>query len=113
MNKRLKGYFYEDVASEYLTKNGITILERNFTCPFGEIDIIGAYEDTLIFFEVKYRKDDLYGNAFDAVDLRKQKRIIKCAQYYLNHKNIDMYIRFDVIGVNKDKLDWIKNAFCV
>lgn len=112
MNKRKKGSFYEDAVCEYLINNGLIIVERNYFCPFGEIDIIAKQDDTLVFIEVKYRKDTSYGYAIEAVDYRKQKKIIACANYYIAYKNIDLFIRFDVIGINGDKIDWIKNAFC-
>lgn len=113
MNKRKQGDFYEEAVSQYLISNGIEIIERNYRCKLGEIDIIGKQDDTIIFFEVKYRKSNAYGYAVEAVDYRKRKKIISCAKFYIAFKNIDSYIRFDVIGITGDEFEWIKNAFWV
>ena len=113
MNKRGTGTFYEEAVCNYLKNAGIEILERNYRCSMGEIDIIGTQGDVLIFFEVKYRKNDSFGDALEAVDLKKQKKIINCANYYLAFKQNDKYIRFDVIGITGDNIKWIKDAFCM
>lgn len=111
MNKREVGSFYENKVCDYLISEGIEIIERNFFCKFGEVDIIGREGDTLIFFEVKFRSGDSFGNPLDAIDRRKQKRIIGCAKYYTAYKYSDMYIRFDAVGVTDDKIEWVKDAF--
>lgn len=113
MNKRGTGTFYEEAVCNYLQNAGVEIIERNYRCSMGEIDIIGRQGDVLIFFEVKYRKNDNFGDALEAVDVKKQKRIIKCANFYLAFKNCDLFIRFDVIGITGENIKWIKNAFCV
>ena len=112
MNKRNVGTFYENVAEKFLVEHGINILERNFRCRIGEIDLIGIDDDTLVFFEVKYRKNSQYGSPFEAVDYRKQKKIISVAKYYLAYRNMDKFIRFDVIGIFKNEIEWIRDAFC-
>lgn len=117
MNTRAIGGFYEEAAIEYLKENGISIIDKNVTCgKIGEIDIIGIdqgqkYGDTLVFFEVKYRKDMRMGEPSEAVNVQKQLKIRKCAQYYLRFKNINKLIRFDVISICGDKIKWYKNAF--
>lgn len=113
MNTRAIGNYYEDAACAYLTSMGVEILERNFSCRLGEIDIIGIDNDTLVFFEIKYRKNNRYGDALEAVDIKKQKKIIKTAQFYLTFKNYDMYKRFDVVATDGNETIWIKNAFCI
>ena len=111
MNKRKVGSFYEDSAKRFLSEQGVSILEVNYRCKMGEIDIIGIQGDVLIFFEVKYRKDNRYGSSFDAIDKSKQKKIISCAKYYLTVNKTDRFIRFDAIGIDGDKIEWIKDAF--
>jgi len=112
MNKRGTGTFYEDAVCKYLENAGVEIIERNYRCSKGEIDIIGIQGEVLIFFEVKYRRNNEFGDALEAVDIKKQKRIINCANYYLAFKSSDKYIRFDVIGITGEKIKWIQNAFC-
>lgn len=111
MDKRRVGSFYEEVAKNYLEKQNVEILETNYRCRSGEVDIIGKQDDTLIFFEVKYRKNDDYGSALSAIDKKKQKKIIACAKYYTAFDHTDCYVRFDAIGIEKDKIEWIKDAF--
>lgn len=113
MNKRSVGSFYEEAVSAYLKEKGVQIIEKNFRCRMGEIDLIGIDGDTLVFFEIKYRKNNLYGSPLEAVDYRKQKKIISVAKYYLTYKDVDKYIRFDVIGVCDNEIEWIKDAFCM
>ena len=111
MNTRKKGAFYEDVACRHLQQHGIIILERNFRCRIGEIDIIGKKNDCIIFFLVKYRHSDYNGAALAAVGFSKQKRICRCADVYCMFHPWIKNIRYDVIGITDTKLEWIENAF--
>ncbi len=111
MNTKNIGTFYEDSVYEYLKEQGIRILEQNFRCRQGEIDIIGRWKDCLIFFEVKYRKADSFGGALGAVDFRKQKKICRCADYYCMLHSWNGNLRYDVIGITDTKIEWIKDAF--
>ncbi|MDD6202294.1 MAG: YraN family protein [Lachnospiraceae bacterium] len=111
MNKRKTGTFYEEIACKYLQKQGIKILERNFNCHFGEIDIIGKEGDCVIFFEVKFRKDNSFGTPQEAVTKKKQCTISKCSDYYLMRHTEITRIRYDVIAISNTKVTWIKNAF--
>lgn len=111
MNKREIGTFYEEAVCEYLKQNGIWIVERNFRCHQGEVDIIGKEGDCLVFFEVKYRKTNAFGDALQAVPYNKQKKICRCADFYCVKHRWKGQIRFDVIGITGTKIDWIRNAF--
>ena len=113
MNNRETGSVWEDKACEYLSANGITILEQNYRCRMGEIDIIGKDCDTYIFVEVKYRRTSHYGLSYEAVTPKKQHKIINVAQYYLISHNIPVNtkLRFDVCGFDNGSLTYIKNAF--
>lgn len=112
MNKREIGTFYETAVCEYLKKHGIWILERNFCCKQGEVDIIGRDRDCIVFFEVKYRRTNAFGDALQAVPYNKQKKISRCADFYcMKHRGITQ-IRFDVVGITDTRIDWIQNAFC-
>jgi putative endonuclease len=113
MNKRLVGDDFENVAVSYMKKNGYDILEQNFRCRIGEIDIIAKNEGYLVFTEVKYRNDSRYGEPEYAVGIRKQQKIYSVAQVYLkkNKMSFDTPIRFDVVSILGDRINIIKNAF--
>ena len=113
MNKRQEGLKKEELASEYLNKQNVKILYRNFYTHHGEIDIIGKDGDYLVFFEVKYRKNSNYGNPLEAVDYRKQKSILDAARFFLYKYKypVDTFIRFDCIGITDSEFEWVKNAF--
>ncbi len=109
------GKLGEDIAVKYLENIGYKIIERNFYCKQGEIDIIAKDEKEIIFIEVKTRTNILYGNPADAVNLQKQKHIYKSAKYYLyKHSLRDVFVRFDVIEIyylkNKININHIKQV---
>ena len=116
-NKRNAGNYYEDAAVAYLAAEGIEIIDRNVhMSKIGEIDIIGMdrgaeYGDTLVFFEVKYRKNSRYGYAAEAITEKKKRTIRQCAGYYIAYRQIKCLIRFDVIAIDGEKITWYKNAF--
>lgn len=114
-NTRKIGSEYERVACEYLKKNGYEILEQNFRCRIGEIDIIARDDKYLCFIEVKYRKDSLSGYASEAVNARKQRIIIKVARFYiLKHHISDTYpCRFDVVAIDNNNISLLKNVIGV
>ena len=118
MNPNSIGVFGEEKASEYLEKAGYKIIKRNFSCRFGEIDIIACDNDYIVFAEVKLRKSDNYGAAAEFVSKTKQSKIIKTAQYYLRFHASDLQPRFDVIEIYAPEgrtgsisLNHIENAF--
>ncbi len=90
----------EDIAAEFLSKNGYRVLTRNYRCRLGEIDIIAKEGGTLVFIEVKTRKGEAYGSPAAAVTSKKQRQISKTAQYYLAEHNLfDAPARFDVVSL--------------
>lgn len=113
MNTRKIGTDKENLAAEYLTGNGMRIVERNFRGRQGEIDIIGYHDGYLVFVEVKYRRNTSRGAALEAVDIRKQRQICKMADYYryLHHCGEDTAVRYDVLAIQGDEICWIQNAF--
>lgn len=113
INKRTTGSEYENLSCEFLNKNGLKILERNFRCRIGEIDIIAKDGDYYVFIEVKYRLSDEKGSPTEAVDLRKQKKICKVCDYYRLINSLGEFtpVRFDVISVTGSEITWYKNAF--
>ncbi len=88
-------------------------MERNFRNRYGEIDLIGYDDKYLVFFEVKYRKDNRRGTPGEAVSKRKCHTICKVADYYRMKHGIgeDAYIRFDVIAICGEEIQWFRNAF--
>lgn len=105
----------EDAAAQYLRKHGCKILERNWKCPIGEIDIIAQTNDIVIFVEVKssLKKGTIEPDA--RVNLKKQQKLRSLAAYYLKHKSSSTACRFDVIAVwweaDKTQIKYIENAF--
>ena len=90
----------EDEAVKYLEKQGYTIIERNFMCKQGEIDIIALNEKYLVFVEIKSRTSNEFGLPSESVTERKKKHMIKAIQYYLYKRNLEnVNIRIDVIEV--------------
>ncbi|WP_034772716.1 YraN family protein [Lachnoanaerobaculum saburreum] len=112
MNKRQIGSIGEDMAVEFLKSRGVKILERNYQNRFGEIDIIGREDNTLLFIEVKYRKNESFGYPLEAVGFAKREKIRKMARFFLNENHYYHYnIRFDCIGIIGLQIEWIKGAF--
>ena len=103
----------EQKASSHLQALGYTILTCNFHSKFGEIDIIARDRDYLVFIEVKYRRDEHEGDPAEAVDARKQARILRTARYYMTRYHIseDTPCRFDVVAVLGSNVRLIRDAF--
>lgn len=108
----------ENAAKTFLEKQGLKTKARNFHCRQGEIDLIMWDQDSLVFVEVRYRRQNDYGSALESVDRRKQRRILRCAEYYLlRHPELrDRRMRFDVVSVairdgETGDIDWIRHAF--
>lgn len=113
MNKRQVGTVYESRAAEYLRGLGYQLMERNFRCRMGEIDIIAREGEVLCFIEVKYRAGAGRGTPLEAVNRRKQQKIISVARYYLMSHNMamDTECRFDVVAVEGEHMTLLQNAF--
>jgi putative endonuclease len=110
------GKLGEELAAAYLEEAGYRILERNYRCPFGEIDIIAQEGDTLVFVEVKSRRSENFGLPQLAVGPEKQRRISKISLYYLQGHRLDApNVRFDVVAIllrsNNPSIELIKDAF--
>ncbi len=101
----------EDLACEFLKKQGFTIIDRNFHSRYGEIDIIAENKQYIIFVEVKLRSRYSLVLAQESVDLSKQKKILKTACEYLQKNIIEKQPRFDVIAINSNDINYIENAF--
>jgi len=110
------GRHAEQLAEKYLQQQGLKLLQRNYRCRGGEIDLVMTDRDALVFVEVRYRKHQCFGGAMASVDRHKQQRLLRAAQHYLQrHRNSDMACRFDVVAVSPGQdgahaLQWITNA---
>lgn len=106
----------EEKACEFLVQNGYRIIERNYKCKYGEIDIIAVDDNTLCFIEVKMRNNTAYGPPYHSVTPRKQKQISYVALNYLS--KIDKKysgVRFDVVSINmegdEERIELFRGAF--
>lgn len=110
---RTKGQWAENLAERYLELQGLTLLERNFSCKGGEIDLIMEHGEVLVFVEVRYRKEN---NPLETINRQKERRIILCAEKYLLNYPPALYppCRFDVVIIQAqpiEKIEWIADAF--
>lgn len=110
------GKLGEDLALKRLKSLGYKSFVRNYRCPFGEIDLIAQDGDTLVFLEIKTRRERSLAYAKEAVNERKRHKISQVAQAYLKEKGCeDVKSRFDVVAINLSKgekeIEVIKNAF--
>ncbi|MCB2358355.1 YraN family protein [Clostridium estertheticum] len=106
------GTFGEEIAETFLKNLGYKVIDKNFSCKCGEIDIIAIHKDYICFIEVKTRYGINFGIPAESVTIYKQHKIYKTAQVYILKKNIiDRNFRFDVIEVllNKDNNDFLVN----
>jgi putative endonuclease len=113
MNKRSIGVDYEYIAALYLQAEGYEIIEHNFRCKIGEIDIIAKKDNYLRFIEVKYRSDKRIGIPEEAVNYKKQRLISKTASYYIMKKGYTMDIPccFDVVAILDNEIKLYENAY--
>ena len=111
MNSREIGFAKEKEVSSYLKKLGYKIIETNFSCQFGEIDIIAKHKKTIVFIEVRFRKSNVAGSPQETVTYQKQQKIIKSAITYIKQNDLKTDFRFDVAAVDADKITVIESAF--
>ncbi|MDX1812162.1 MAG: YraN family protein [Gammaproteobacteria bacterium] len=114
------GQCAEDAALEFLLAKGMRLVARNYRCKVGEIDLVMQHHGTLIFVEVRYRKQHQFGDGAESVDFRKQQKIIRAAEFFLQqHRQYTQSpCRIDVISISRhaktspsqSEIDWIPNA---
>lgn len=114
--KQLLGKEGERIAEAYLRKQGYKLVERNYRCALGELDLVVLDRRVVVFVEVKTRTGHGFGTPFEAVESRKQQKMIHAAQYFLTQKGLHQRdARFDVVGISwpgRDPIvEHIKNAF--
>lgn len=105
----------EDLAERLLKKKGYSILERNFRTSFGEIDLIARDGETIVFVEVKTKREDLFAMPFESVTRKKREKIRKVALAYLRRLGKEMPARFDVLSLvvrgGECEVEHIRDAF--
>jgi putative endonuclease len=119
---RKSGQWHEAMAENHLIGQGLKPLTRNFHAYRGEIDLVMQDHDSLVFVEVRFRKNACFGSAAESITINKQRHLIQAAQRFLqlHPKMTDKACRFDVIAItgtanssDTPKIDWIKNAFLI
>lgn len=117
MDRKEIGQLGEEMALRYLRRQGYRILERNFRCRLGEIDLIAREKEELVFIEVKTRTSTRFGLPQEAVNWEKQRRLSRLAQFYLVSRGLaGINCRFDVVAIlltngGKPRIEIIKDAF--
>ena len=105
----------EIFISNELSKRGCTILDTNFSCPLGEIDIIASHKGVISFIEVKYRKSSHFGSPAEFVSTAKCTRIIKTAQWWLLHNKNKIkknpVLSFDIAAISANSCEYLYNAY--
>jgi len=108
----------EELAAQYLKKRGYTIVERNYRCTNGEVDLIAVHRRVIVFVEVKTRRGEGYGLPVEAVEFHKKRKMIQAAEFFLHEKKLHQRdARFDVVGISwpgvEPVIEHIQNAFDV
>ncbi|MET0027714.1 MAG: YraN family protein [Candidatus Thiodiazotropha sp.] len=110
----IQGAEAEQQALGYLHRQGLRLVERNYRCKLGELDLIMRdRDDALIFVEVRYRQSGDFGSALESITPSKQKKLLAAARHYLHSHSADQPCRFDVVALNGSghpRMQWIKNA---
>lgn len=109
------GQIAETKAAKFLRKQGLKLIQKNFHCQYGEIDIVMYDGQTIVFVEVRFRHNNDYGNALESITLTKQAKLVRTAQSYLMKNKLgDAACRFDVVGlsgnIKRPKITWIADA---
>ncbi|HTI95431.1 MAG TPA: YraN family protein [Rudaea sp.] len=117
MTARGTGVAWECLVAVHLQRSGLRLLQRNFTCRLGEIDLIMAERDCTVFVEVRFRRNAAHGDGAASVGASKRTKLLRAAQVWLlaHPQRATQPCRFDVIGCSgtpqTPQFDWIRNAF--
>lgn len=110
------GRAIEQLAARYLTSRGLLLIEANYQCRLGEIDLIMRHDEFLVFVEVRYRSRSDFICPITSINHRKQQKLLRTAQVYLKHRGLSdsLPCRFDVLGINRQDgkchFQWIPDA---
>ena len=111
LSRRARGRWGEDRAAAHYVALGYRVLDRNWRCPIGELDLVDRRGDLIVFSEVKARRTDAYGPAAAAVTSTKQRRIRRLAIEWLRANDLHGAVRFDVVAITGNDLVLIEAAF--
>jgi putative endonuclease len=100
----------EDRALDYLQQQGLRLVERNFLCKVGELDLVMREGERLVFIEVRERNNPLYGGAAASISPAKQRRIVRAAKFYLLRFAKMPPCRIDVVTIDGGHINWLRNA---
>jgi putative endonuclease len=108
-----RGVEAEAMAAAFLQTHGLTVLERNYRCRLGEIDLVAREGNTTVFVEVRQRKSALFGGAAASITPAKQQRLLRAARHYLSRLRSVPECRFDALLIEGDppRIEWVRNAF--
>lgn len=107
-----RGRWGEDRAAAWYLRHGYEIVERNWRCPSGEVDLVARRDDVVVICEVKARRTDAYGPAAAAVGPVKQQRLRRLAAQWLASRGVTgVEVRFDVVAVTGVHVEVIEHAF--
>jgi putative endonuclease len=110
--RQRRGALNEAQAERMLVAQGLRLIERNYRCRGGEIDLIMRDGDHMVFVEVRYRANRDFGGALGSVDAAKQQRLVRAAQHYLLRSGWQGPCRFDVVGFDGTRQpQWVRDAF--
>jgi putative endonuclease len=109
----MKGAAAEELAAAFLERNGLAITARNYRCRFGEIDLVARDGRTLVFVEVRQRRNEDFGGAAASITHGKRARLLRAARHYLAGIRIEPPCRFDAVLIRGEppQIEWIQNAF--
>ena len=102
----------EALAARYLEGQGLKLVDHNYRCRAGEVDLVMRRGELLVFVEVRFRRSDTHGSPGESVTRLKQRRVAAAAAHYLQRFQANAPCRFDVIAIGADdRIDWIPDAF--
>jgi putative endonuclease len=108
--KQDQGRAWELAALAHLQRHGLRLVEANFSCKGGEIDLVMRDGEALVFVEVRQRADRRHGGAAASVTPAKVRRLVRAAQFYLMRFAHTPPCRFDIVAIDAGQLDWLRNA---
>ena len=111
MDSRALGIEGEDLAARFLVQHGLEIVQRNYRCRLGEIDLVARDGETLVFVEVRLRGDARFGGAAASISFHKQRRLLAAAGLYLSRLRRTPACRFDAVLLDRaGRIEWLRDV---